>query len=261
MRLKLISCEVLYREACFCAARSPHVVEVKFLGFGLHDKGAAAMSEALQAEIDAVPPPGEKDGCDAVLLGYGLCNNGTAGLRSNKHTVVLPRAHDCITLLLGSKERYKSEFDAHPGTYYLSPGWLEHHNSIKDDREYVINRLGMNPKYDELVEKFGEENARYVMETLGGWGGLKSYERIAYIDTGLGPAEQLAAEARARAEESRWSFCTMAGDLRLIEDLVFARWDPERFLVVPPGRTIAPSYDDSIVRSDQPPSEPTDASR
>ncbi len=250
LRLKMICCEVLYREVCFCAARSPHVVDVRFLEFGLHDRGAAAMNGALRAEIEAVPPPDAKDGYDAILLGYGLCNNGTAGLGSTRHTLVVPRAHDCITILLGSKERYKAEFDAHPGTYYLSPGWIEHHSTLKDDSQYILNRLGMNPKYDELVAKFGEENARYIMETLGEWGGLKSYDRMVYIDTGLGPVEDLVGTARRRAEESGWSFSILGGDIRLLEDMLAARWDPEKFLVVPPGRKIRPSYNDSVVGSE-----------
>jgi len=38
---------------------------------------------------------------------------------------VVPRAHDCITLLLGSKERYAKLFGERPGTYWYSAGWLE----------------------------------------------------------------------------------------------------------------------------------------
>ncbi|MFV1980286.1 MAG: DUF1638 domain-containing protein [Rhodothermia bacterium] len=33
---------------------------------------------------------------------------------------VLPRAHDCITLLMGSRTRYLEYFKAHPGTYFRS---------------------------------------------------------------------------------------------------------------------------------------------
>ena len=42
-RLKLIACEVLYREMCDAVARSPHQVDVEFLPKGLHDLGGAAM--------------------------------------------------------------------------------------------------------------------------------------------------------------------------------------------------------------------------
>jgi hypothetical protein len=39
--------------------------------------------------------------------------------------MIIPKAHDCITLFLGSKERYRTYFDAHPGTYWYTPGWVE----------------------------------------------------------------------------------------------------------------------------------------
>ena len=41
MRLKLISCEVLYREMCAAISRAPHEVDVEFLPKGLHDEGVA----------------------------------------------------------------------------------------------------------------------------------------------------------------------------------------------------------------------------
>ena len=41
MRLKLIACEVLYRELCAAVARSVNQVDLEFLPKGLHDKGVA----------------------------------------------------------------------------------------------------------------------------------------------------------------------------------------------------------------------------
>ena len=43
MRLRVIACEVLYREISEAAARSTQQVDVEFLEKGLHDYGAAAM--------------------------------------------------------------------------------------------------------------------------------------------------------------------------------------------------------------------------
>ena len=74
MRLKLISCEVFYRELCETVARSPHQVDLEFLPKGLHDIGCAGMQARLQNAIDAVPP----DRFDAITLGYGLCASGWA---------------------------------------------------------------------------------------------------------------------------------------------------------------------------------------
>ena len=84
MRLKLISCEVLYREMCAAVARSPHQVDIELLPKGLHDLGCPAMSARLQEAADGV------DGTryEAVLLGYALCGNGLHGLRASRLPLV-----------------------------------------------------------------------------------------------------------------------------------------------------------------------------
>jgi hypothetical protein len=85
------------------------------MGKGLHNLGDIKMRRILQEEIEKVEP----DKYEAILLGYGLCNNGTLDLRAAV-PVVIPKAHDCITLLLGSKEKYREYFDQNPGTQSLS---------------------------------------------------------------------------------------------------------------------------------------------
>ena len=79
------------------------------------------MRERLQAAIDATDPGKH----DAVALAYGLCNNGLVGLVARQLPVVIPRAHDCITLFIGDRQRYEEYFHANPGTYYYTSGWLE----------------------------------------------------------------------------------------------------------------------------------------
>ena len=53
-----------------------------------------------------------------------MCSHGTLGLKSDIYRIVIPRAHDCITLFLGSRERYIDEFSKIPGTYWLTPGFM-----------------------------------------------------------------------------------------------------------------------------------------
>ena len=43
MQLKLIACEIFYREMCAAVARSPNQVDVEFLPKGLHDIGAEGL--------------------------------------------------------------------------------------------------------------------------------------------------------------------------------------------------------------------------
>ena len=121
MFAKLIACEVAFREICWASARSASLVDLEFLSQGYHDNSDIGR-ERLQERIDAVP----EGKYDAILLGYALCNNMVVGLQARHTPLVIPRAHDCITFFLGSKERYARVFREHPGTYYYTAGWLEH---------------------------------------------------------------------------------------------------------------------------------------
>ena len=84
MRLLALTCEVLARSVYLCAARSPHVVDVRLNRRGLHDD-PPNLRAILQAEIDEVAAP-----YDAVALAYGLCGGATAGLRAG----AIPRTDD-----------------------------------------------------------------------------------------------------------------------------------------------------------------------
>ena len=107
MRLKLISCEILFREICHLVARSPHLIDVEFLPKGLHDIAGKGMCERIQSVLDAV----DESVYDATIMGYALCGMGLAGLTARTKPVVLPRGHDCITLFLGSRARYQEYFE------------------------------------------------------------------------------------------------------------------------------------------------------
>src|SRR3972149_4695128 len=109
MRLLALTCEVLARSVYLCAARTPHVVDVRLNRRGLHDD-PPNLRAILQAQVDEVGAPH-----DAGVLAYGLCGGATAGLRAGSVPLVVPRAHDCITLFLGSRARYAAEFMANPG--------------------------------------------------------------------------------------------------------------------------------------------------
>lgn len=244
MRLKLISCEIFYREMCAAVASSPHRVDVTFLPKGLHDLPPGQMPQKMQAAVDEVD-----DTYDAILLGYGLCNNGLAGLRARHSPLILPRAHDCITLFLGGRDRYRDYFDAHPGTYFLTSGWLERGETSGDLADLSVQQqLGMNLTLQELVERYGEDNADYLYETL--CNGTKNYSRFAWIPMGIEPPE-LEQTARAKAAEHGWDFETVPGDMSLIRQLVNGDWNGADFLTVPPGSSVKAIYDGSIVACKQ----------
>jgi hypothetical protein len=249
MKLKLISCEVFFREMCATVARSPNQVDVEFLPKGLHDIGQVGMSGRMQAAVDKV----DALQYEAIILGYGLCNNGLAGLTARSLPLVLPRGHDCITLFLGSKERYLDYFNNHPGVYFKTSGWIERGEATGELSQMSIQRMaGLDKSYDELVEKYGEENAQYLYEQLYGY---KNYGQITYIEMGIEPDDRFEQSAKKTAEEKGWQFKKERGDMRLIEKLVNGDWNEEEFLVVQPGHRIVVDYSDPvhIVKTEQAP--------
>ncbi len=243
MRIKLIACEILYRECCAAAARSPNMVDVEFLPKGLHDIGREGMNARLAEAVESVDP----SQYDAIALGYGLCSHGIMGLAARGIPLVVARAHDCITLLLGSKERYQEYFESHPGVYYKSSGWIERGAGLEQlDPDSWADRLGAELSFDELVARYGEDNARYLAEQLGDL--TRHYSGLTYIEMGIEPDGRFEAQTRQEAAERAWKFEKLRGDMALIQALVDGSWDEERFLVVRPGERIVPSFDEQIVR-------------
>jgi len=239
LRVRAIACEIAYRELCFLAAQARNIVDLCFLPKGLHDLETPAMRAAIQETIDATPT----GTYDAIVLGYGLCSRGTVGLKARPAPLVMPRAHDCITFFLGSAERYQREFDQHPGTYYRTTGWSERSFAALDGR--VRDRLGLNRTYDDLVRQYGEDNARYIYELTTGW--ERYYERIAYIELGLGGQLGHGSRAEQEAEGRGWRFVTLPGDLGLLARLLDGPWDADDFLVVPAGQVVVATNDARVL--------------
>jgi hypothetical protein len=201
--------------------------EVSFLDYGLH-RVPVKLTDAVQDALFAIEQP------SLVILGYGLCGNGLRGIRSGVHTLLTPRADDCIAVLLGSYKAYMRQFGKTPGTYYLTKGWLE---------------SGSHPlkEYHEYLPKYGPDTTLWLLDQQ-----YANYERIALVASN---PEELAAY-REQAQEvarfcERWNMryeeITGSDDYvrRLIETAIGLRdgaltpstVDPD-FLVILPGEEI-----------------------
>ena len=243
MKLFLIAFDVVARPAYLCASRSPHVVDLRLFERGLHNE-PARLRDILQREIDAVKP-----GYDAIVLGYGLCGGATAGIVARSTPVVLPRAHDCITLFLGARERYATEFSASTTYWYVN-------DQVERNQGYNAKSVGLGVSGDgdddmeaihaEYVEKYGEDNADYLMEVMGAW--KAHYQRAAFVGMGVADESASVAYAHEQADRRGWAFDQVEGSLVLLRKLIDGEWD-EDVLALQPGERLAMSWDESIVRA------------
>ncbi len=242
MRFKLISCEVFYREMCRAVSTSRHLIDIEFLPKGLHDIGAAGMLSRMQEAVDRV----DESIYDAILLGYGLCNNGLSGLQARTIPLVLPRAHDCITLFMGSRQKYIDYFNANPGVYFKTTGWIDRGAATGDLMQLSIQQqTGMNTKLEEFIRKYGEDNGRYLYGMLGD--DKHNYGQFTFIEMGIEPNNSYEEQTKMDAESRGWKFEKVAGDMGLIQKMLDGEWLDEDFLVIPPGKHVIGKYDDGIV--------------
>lgn len=232
-RYKLIGCEIMFREICLCVARSKNIIDLEFMDKGLHDAGEKIMSKTLQDAINTV----DTQKYNAILLCYGLCNYGVKGLHA-KAPLVIPKVHDCISLFMGSGEKYLRYFENNPGAYFCTSGWIERADV---SGENVMSALGLKPGAD--YSQYGE-NEEYLKEMLGNW--TQNYKKQVFIDTGVGDPAVYSAITESEAKSRGLEYESIKGDIRLIQALVDGDWGPE-FLVVPPGNIITATYDEALI--------------
>jgi hypothetical protein len=200
--------------------------EIIYMDYGLH-RVPGNMTGTLQETINNIQTP------SLIVLGYGLCGNGLRGLKAGQHTLLVPRVDDCIALLLGSYRTYIREFEAVPGTYYLSKGWLE---------------SGSHPlkEYQEYVPKYGAKEAMWIMDQQ-----YQHYERLVLVAHNQADLEAYRPQAQEVARFcERWGMryeerlgsdqyvrrlVQVAAELDVRELIRLADGD---FLVIPPGGEI-----------------------
>ena len=234
-RIALLACSVFEREIAVYGAGADHIIETRFFEMGLHDNPdhlRATLQVAL-GQLDA------RTDIEAVALAYGLCGRGTAELHALQHRLVIPRAHDCITVFLGSKERYADHQKACPSCYYYTPGW--------NRARRVPGPEKIEASREALAGKFDEEDVEYLLETeREQW---TMHDTATYLDLGTHDAEPEAEYAKRCADWLGWKFERMKGDPSLLRDLLWGCWDAERFQIIEPGQRLVHSPDERIMRA------------
>jgi hypothetical protein len=247
MFYKVIACEIAFRELCYAAAKSRNLIDFEFLTQGYHDIPGTGRTE-IQKRIDAVPA----GKYDAILLGYGLCSSILTGVTTAHTPLVIPRAHDCITFFLGSKERYRECFDAKPGTYYYTSGWLECAKRRGGTGPFwgagslpagATNSL--KETYEQWVKKYGEDQAKYLLGEMSRW--TDSYTNGTLITLDFIKHLKLQEEVRQICTERGWQYDEIKGDLSLFHKLLDGEWPERDFLVVRPGQKVVATNDEQVI--------------
>jgi len=236
--MALLACRVFEREIALHAAGAAHIVETRFFEVGLHDRPHQLRS-VLQAELQLLE---SRDDIEAVVLAYGLCGRGTAGLQPARHRLVIPRAHDCLTVFMGSKEVYAEHQRHCPTCYYYTPGWNRERRVPGLEREEAIKT--------DLAEKFDADDVAYLLEIEREQWAM--HDTATYIDLGTDDAETEADYARRCAAWLGWRFERLRGDPGLLRDLLWGHWDAARFQIVEPGMQLGHAPDETIMRAEPP---------
>jgi len=212
----VIACSVMKLE--FEKVIGDRPIDLHLLEQGLHNTpklmpGRIAEKVAEVAAAAAAP--------EEIILGYGLCSNGVLGISGGQNPLVIPRCHDCISMLLGSVARYNEVFRQNPGTYYLSAGWV----AEGDDP------LGcVETKY---APRLGQEKAMRAMKME-----LENYSYICYIDNGLGDQEMLKARTHENCRAFNLKYMELPGSLEYFEKLIANPSQGPEIIRLAPGQEL-----------------------
>lgn len=202
---KMVCCEV-FRELIE-SITLPSDLEVSYLERHLH-----RVPKRLHAEVQQVLL--QEKGYEEIVLGYGLCGNGLNQISGCDCPLIMPRVHDCIPVLYGSKEAYEAMHREKPKTFYYSCGM-----DFFTTEDYIAS-----------LEKFGAKETKAIYQWM-----FAGYERILFIHIDhpnnaakLTEAQKLAAFLELPCDE-------VTGSTAYLQQLLWGPWQDEAlFLKVPP---------------------------
>jgi hypothetical protein len=211
MRTTILACRTIADELNLAQREAGCDLPVSWVESGLHnwpDRLRTGLQRALDEVTDA----------DRVLLAFGYCGNSVIGLTSGAYELIVPRADDCISLLLGSCAR-REQVTAEKATYFLTPGYLEHESNIWSE-------------YQAFAARRGKESADSVYAIL-----LKHYRRLGIIDTGSFDVDRFVERTLPVAATFGLEHEVIPGTTQYLQQLLTGPWD-EGFIRIGPRETL-----------------------
>ncbi|HPQ47569.1 MAG TPA: DUF1638 domain-containing protein [Clostridia bacterium] len=230
MKYRILCCDVLEGEINYILSGTEHSYDIVYTKKAEHEK-----PDELRAKIQALID--ESTGFDAILLGYGLCGNSIAGIKVREIPVIVPRAHDCCTLFLGSRKRFNDIFEGRESMGWGSTGYC------RRDGDYLRNSdtgsvLGYDRTYEEYVEEYGKENADFIWETIHP---KRQSDEVMFIDIPETHDADVFEGFMQEATGNGQKVIVEKGSIDLLRRFVSGDWNDD-FLVVKPGCEITAVY-------------------
>lgn len=223
MNSAILACNTVADELKLAVKETGAPHPILWIESGLHNS-PALLRERLQEELCKI-----KD-VDCVLLAFGFCGNAVLGLKTGDFQLVIPRADDCITLLIGSNEQ-RLKVGNGRGTYFLTKGWVDNEKNIWEE-------------YKQSVNRFGQCRTDRLYKTL-----LKHYRQLGIIDTGAYDLNEFLPTSQVIAKDLNLEHVIISGTTAYFRKLLTGPYDDD-FVVIAPGLEV--SFEDLCSLKQQP---------
>lgn len=232
VRRALVACDVFLEEIRAYPNLVSRFCTTELLEMGMHDY-PDRLKQSVQAAIDSIERAFQ---VDQIVLAYGFCGGGTLGLKTSRAELVVPRAHDCISILLGSAQKHERLQKDSPRTYFYSPGWVREKRVPGPDREKWIREKYEARYDDDMIDEIVEAD----------YEAYEIYNSAGYVDIVSNHAARH--YCKDCCQTMNWEFKDLSGDKSWWEALLKGDFDPNRFLILKPGQTSALASGSGVIK-------------
>ncbi len=222
MKTALIACEGFRREL------EPFSPENALYLPQIYHDDPEKLHSALQSAIDRLE---ESPGLEIICLCYPLCGGAALGLVSKKVPLILPKAHDCMDLLMACSQEFRDFRKNNPGSFYYTPSWI--------DFAYTPSKKSISKRHRKNAKLYGKEAAEFLSDqnTV-----LKNYIACVYLQNPFSSPKENRRYIRHTKKAAAYlgfTYRSLFMDLSLLKCLAAGETAGPHVSRVPPGRAVA----------------------